>query len=91
MKKLLNRLMVSCRKATELIDKDGGSGLSYWEEFQLSFHTLVCGACRAYKKQSKWIDQALKGHFRIQDSEQVSLEENPGLNEKIHKFLKDIP
>jgi hypothetical protein len=60
MKKLMNRLMLSCTKATELAEKKINFKLNTIESIQLKMHTLMCSACRNYQKQSIFIDKALK-------------------------------
>ena len=59
MKKLMTYLMLSCRKATELIEKKIGFSLNSRERMQLFLHTSMCSACRSYEKQSKSLDQIL--------------------------------
>ncbi|MBI5326310.1 MAG: hypothetical protein HZB41_13730 [Ignavibacteriae bacterium] len=63
MKKLMNIFMLSCKKATELIEKELSIKLTKTEKFKLHFHVSMCNACRTYKKQSKIIDEALQYHF----------------------------
>jgi hypothetical protein len=60
MNKLMQKLMLSCRKATELIDKKIHSGISRDEKVKLYFHTMMCSACTNYEKQSYLIDKVLK-------------------------------
>lgn len=59
MKKLMNIFLLSCKKATELIEKREILPLSTTEKVQLKLHTSMCNACKAYEKQSKTIDEAL--------------------------------
>jgi hypothetical protein len=60
MKKLMNILMLSCRKATELIEKKLYFKLNKIESVQLIIHTSMCNACKTYEKQSKAIDHVLQ-------------------------------
>jgi len=59
MKRLMTYLMLSCRKATELIEKKITFSLNPMEKTQLFLHTSMCNACRSYEKQSKFLDRAL--------------------------------
>lgn len=59
MKKLMTYMMLSCRKATELIEKKVSFSLSPIEKMQLFLHTSMCHACRTYEKQSKFLDKCL--------------------------------
>jgi hypothetical protein len=52
--------MISCKKATTLIEKKSVVGLSVAEKFQLRMHTAMCSACTNYQKQSILIDTVLK-------------------------------
>ena len=63
MKKLMNILMLSCKKASELIDKKSVVKLSMKENVMLHMHTSMCDACTAYQKQSKILDDLLQKHI----------------------------
>jgi hypothetical protein len=63
MMKLMNWLMLSCKKATELMEKLSLVGLSKKEKFRLRLHTSMCDGCTAYQKQSLVIDNLLHHHF----------------------------
>ena len=83
MKKLMNYLMLTCQKASALIDKKNLLGLTRKEKVMLKMHTSVCKYCTAYQKQSEIIDLALKKHFHsINDGANVIIE-NKELKEKI--------
>ena len=51
--------MLSCKKATELVEKNAVVGLSWNENIQLKMHTSMCSACKKYESQSKIIDKFL--------------------------------
>lgn len=57
------RLVGSCKKSTELIDKKFILSLSVKESVQLYFHKTICKTCRSYENQSKFIDQAISTLF----------------------------
>ena len=59
MKRLMTYLMLSCRKATELIEKKASFSLNPIENMQLFLHTSMCSACRSYEKQSRFLDKCL--------------------------------
>ena len=81
MKKLMNYLMLSCKKASELIDRKFIFGLNWKENIQLKLHTKMCNACTNYQKQSKAIDGILENY--VQDEEAIPLLENKQLKESI--------
>ncbi len=64
MKKLVNILLLSCKKATELIEKREFIPLSYKEKLQLRLHTSMCKACKSYEKQSDTLEKALSDWVR---------------------------
>ena len=63
MNKIMNWLMLSCKKATELIEKKSLVGLSWKENVRLRMHTTMCDGCTAYQKQSLLIDKLLQKHI----------------------------
>ncbi len=56
----MNTLVLSCKKATELIEKRGVVKLSPKEKIQLSMHTSICSACKKYEEQSEIIEKSLE-------------------------------
>ncbi|MFK5957387.1 MAG: hypothetical protein QM495_00795 [Lutibacter sp.] len=59
MKKIMNILMLSCKKATELIEKRLVTKLSAIEKIQLKMHTSVCSQCSTYEHQSDIIEKSI--------------------------------
>ncbi len=68
MKKLMNILMLSCKAATELIEKKLQHPLNPVEKIQLYFHTSMCDACKSYQKQSKELEDVMSKHVKINPS-----------------------
>jgi len=60
MKNIMNKMMLSCDKATILMEKRLDTELSLMEKLNLSFHTSMCSGCRNYKKQSRIIHDLLR-------------------------------
>lgn len=56
---LMTTLMLSCRKATELMERRSMQPLSAMERMQLWMHERACNGCRVFDKQSKAIDNLL--------------------------------
>ncbi len=85
----MNVLMLSCIKATEFVEKKLDNKLNMIEKIQLYLHTRMCGACRLYEKQSKFIDEVLKrylnGSFPI-INEEITLSDK--IKEKIIRNIK---
>ncbi|MCF8276477.1 MAG: zf-HC2 domain-containing protein [Flavobacteriales bacterium] len=60
MGKIMNVMMLSCRKATELMEKKLDKKLSTTETFQLKLHISMCKACSDYQSHTTMIDAAMK-------------------------------
>jgi len=61
MKSEKQNVLLSCQKATELVEKQKEIKLSLVERLQLLMHLKMCTPCGNYKKQSKIIDEMLSG------------------------------
>ena len=72
--------MLSCKKATELIEKKSVLPLSLKEKIQLYMHKSMCDACTSYEKQSKKIDELLHNHTHSEHGQAIH---NNELKEKI--------
>lgn len=75
--------MLSCKKATELIEKRSLIGLSFKEKIQLHLHKTMCDTCTAYQKQSKKIDELLERHIHTSDTNNSATYQNHQLKQKI--------
>ena len=64
MKKLMNIIVLSCKKATFLIEKGNNQPLSFMDKLQLNMHLKMCGKCAEYKKQSFLIETILKSNHK---------------------------
>ncbi len=74
MGKMMHYIMLSCPKATALIDKRTLGKLNTIEKMQLAMHTSVCKYCKLYTKQSALIDQLLNKHINPQVAAQKTSE-----------------
>lgn len=70
MKKVMSKLMLSCKKATELIEKKHITPLRPMERIQLGLHKKMCKVCSAYEKQSDFIEKALDNQFQFKAESQ---------------------
>lgn len=64
MKKLMNLIALSCKKATFLIEKSHGEPLSFMDKVRLSMHLKICDKCAGYQKQSLLIENVLKANHK---------------------------
>ena len=84
----MNWLMLSCRKASELVEKKLHFGLSSKEKFQLFLHLSMCDACKAYQKQTILLDKLLT---KQSDSQNVkSTIEKPLPEEVKSKIINEL-
>lgn len=58
--KSYNSYLISCQKASFLIEKKLGHALDSKETVQLFIHKLICSVCRKYEKQSHALDRILR-------------------------------
>lgn len=77
MMRLMNILMLSCRKATELMERKLYTDLGQTEKFQLFLHTRMCDACRLYEKQSQFMDSVLRKQSATPNHRKASLKTLP--------------
>lgn len=63
MKKLMNILLLSCKKASGLIEKKLHFPLSPIEKIQLTIHKSMCDVCKKHQDQSIELDALLKDHI----------------------------
>jgi hypothetical protein len=82
--------MLSCKKATELIEKKLLTKLSFREKVQLKMHKTLCDACTSYEKQSKLMDELLSRHIHNDDAhiKNDGIVENEELKKKIIEKIK---
>lgn len=53
-------MLDNCRKATFLIEKQQGEGITPKEQSELVYHLSICEMCRVFKKQSNVINEFVK-------------------------------
>jgi hypothetical protein len=56
----MNYIALSCKKATELVEKKQVSKLSFLENIQLKLHLNMCKTCKEYEAKSVFIESVLK-------------------------------
>ena len=84
----MNLLILSCKKATELIEKRSVVKLSFKEKVQLRMHKSMCDVCTAYEEQSRKIDELLHKHIHDASIDNTAILTNGALKEKI---INNIP
>ena len=89
MKKLMNVLMLSCKKASGLIEKKLHFSLSSVERVQLKMHTSMCEMCRSYQNQSEGFDELLNNQVNLNSSTSSSSPKGLSQDSK-DNILKEI-
>ncbi len=80
---MTHAVLLSCKKASALIDKKSVLELSWIERTQLHWHTSICDGCRFYEKQSVILNNVLLHHLRLSENETFAIVQNQELKEKI--------
>ncbi len=83
--------MLSCEKATTLIEKKSGEKLSCGLNFQLKMHTAMCSACKQYQRQSVLLNEAIKKHLTdiSQPFSENNLHLEPAARQRIQGEMKN--
>jgi predicted anti-sigma-YlaC factor YlaD len=79
----MNAMMLSCVKATELMEMKEHVPLGLLKTMQLHMHTAMCSGCRNYMKQTKLINQLLNKMFN-------STPATPGTDELEVEIIKKL-
>lgn len=66
---MMQLFLLSCQKATLLMEKKLSTGhITYYQKWQLQFHTKICESCRRFAKQSQAIEEAFRKKLENEDS-----------------------
>lgn len=60
LEKTMNKMLLSCKEVTFLIEKQMVSPLTFTEKLRLGMHLKLCKVCNAYESQSKTMNKALE-------------------------------
>lgn len=77
-KKLIHLVVLSCKKATFLIEKSQQQPLWILDRLQLRVHLKICSGCAIYSKQSLLLNSILKKQdsFTSLHSSSIKLSDN---------------
>lgn len=88
-KRIIHLFVLSCEKATFLIEKQLHASLSPLEKLQLRVHLSLCKYCTAYKYKAIFLDKLLADERTMKESnQQFSEQEVNGLKEKFKSVIK---
>lgn len=65
---------MSCRKASEKLEKSKFQKLSFVEAYTLKLHLAMCKQCQDYKKYSAQLDELLKNEFGNEEVDHSTIE-----------------
>jgi hypothetical protein len=82
-------MMISCKRATELVEIQFEKKLSFKQQFQLKLHLILCKVCDIYANQSQKLNQILAQVVK-QKVNKTSKEDSQQLKGKIIKKLEEI-
>lgn len=88
MRKLMNRLMMSCKKASSLIVKRDNFSLTRKGKIRLFFHLLMCDACSSFSKQNKFLHRVMEDQDKSPEETLPNNEVPDNLKENIISKLK---
>lgn len=60
----MNKVNISCKKTGEFMGRKEEGTLSLWQNFQVSYHLLICRDCRIFNKQDEWLKANV---YKMQD------------------------
>ena len=52
--------MVSCKEASRLLSQDQERPMPWWGRVRVRWHLAVCSMCRAFERQLRFIDEAMR-------------------------------
>lgn len=89
--KLMKHLILSCKKATELVEKKEIQSLSFVENIQLKTHMAMCKACANYKRQSLGLGKLIKEYYEknisTKDRNEIDPLDKEQLRESVRKNI----
>ena len=82
--------MLSCKKATELIEKKDLVGLDPIQNMQLSAHMMLCKACKDYEQQSHFLDKMISMHMKKNSQfPYKDIQPDPELKKRIAELIRE--
>jgi len=91
MKELMQKIMLTCKKATFFSSIKNFKKLNAVQRFQLMLHLMVCPQCREFDIQSDAIDKSIEQlHTPGNNNTEIHLseEKKSGLQETVEQQLK---
>lgn len=83
-KDFIHIFVLSCTKATYLIEKQLHTKLSFIEQIQLRIHLSMCSYCSNYSKKAEFLDKLTKDIVQENDVKTIFS------SSEIEKFKKNV-
>jgi hypothetical protein len=52
--------LVSCKDVSRLLSREQEAPLTGWERIRMKSHLAVCGMCRAFERQLRFLQKAMR-------------------------------
>ena len=72
---------LTCKHATELVEKEKSTKMSFGDKLKLKLHLAVCKVCQSYKSNSDLMDHFFKKNDTTPNN--VKIQENKELKDSI--------
>ena len=91
MKKLIHKIILTCKEATFYSSIKSFKKLKLIHRIQLKFHFMVCKSCHDFDHQSKFIDSSLADYYKngqLHSDEILSAEKKAQILSTVNQHVK---
>ena len=85
----IHKVIYTCEEATKLMIQEGDGKLSRIQKLRIWMHLQLCGACKTFDIQNKWIDAQIHKLAQLHDNIHLSEEQKSRLAEKLLALKQD--
>ena len=89
-KDFIHFFVLSCQKATYLLEKRSHGKLNFIERTQLKMHLSICGHCARYEREAKLIDQVIRKVIKEQNEKELNLFTETELKQAKDRMVKQV-
>ena len=87
-KRLIHILIMSCKQATLLIEKQNAGEIPFFQKIRLRLHLMICKWCSAYNRKVHAMESMMKKIFTQDAPEKFSKNELELFKDKLKDKLK---
>lgn len=91
MKKLMDKIMLTCKQATFFSSKKNFQKLKFVHRLQLKIHFMACTSCHKFDHQSQIIDKSMVDFYQntnLQSEECLSKEKFSRIKSVVNQHIK---